>query len=213
MRHNLTSFIEVSPPFQGTHLRYASLSARPFRRVIVHPRRRRGLSLALGVFFLGIPNGTLKALNLKVRRTCSGLLPIHILHSRRWRRTLFKRVLCVQKPPRISVFSAPLRGVDSPRHLNFVMLEQASSLNLVLCGVGAALLAGVLLRRRHSLPRPPGPPSLPIIGGLLSMPSEKEWLTFAEWGRKYSTSTVSFSYRVLTSVQATFARSPSSVRP
>ncbi|KAL1725011.1 cytochrome P450 [Schizophyllum commune] len=51
------------------------------------------------------------------------------------------------------------------------MLEQASSLNLVLCGAGAALLAGVLLRRRHSLPLPPGPPSLPIIG---------------EWGRKYS---------------------------
>ncbi|KAL1700731.1 cytochrome P450 [Schizophyllum commune] len=66
------------------------------------------------------------------------------------------------------------------------MLEQASSLNLVLCGVGAALLAGVVLRRRYSFPLPPGPPSLPIIGGLLSMPSEKEWLTFAEWGRKYS---------------------------
>ncbi|KAL1751069.1 hypothetical protein FB107DRAFT_222736, partial [Schizophyllum commune] len=65
------------------------------------------------------------------------------------------------------------------------MLEQASSLNLVLRGVGAALLAVVLLRRRRSLPLPPGPPSLPIIGGLLSMPSEKEWLTFAKWGRKY----------------------------
>ena len=115
--------------------------------------------------------------------------------------------------PRISVFSAPLKGVDFPRRLDFVMSKQASSLNLVLCGVGAALLAGVLLRRRHSLPLPPGPPSLPTIGGLLSMPSEQEWLTFAEWGRKYSTSTVPFSYRVLTSVQATFARSPSSVRP
>ncbi|KAL1718970.1 cytochrome P450 [Schizophyllum commune] len=65
------------------------------------------------------------------------------------------------------------------------MIEQTSSLNLVLYGVGAALLAGVVLRRRHSLPLPPGPPSLPIIGGLLSMPGEKEWLTFAEWGRKY----------------------------
>ncbi|KAL1713887.1 cytochrome P450 [Schizophyllum commune] len=65
------------------------------------------------------------------------------------------------------------------------MLEIASSLKIVLCGVGAALLAVVLLRRRRSLPLPPGPPSLPIIGGLLSMPSEKEWLTFARWGRKY----------------------------
>ena len=93
------NFVNISMSCSlGTHLRYASLSARPFRRVSVHPRRRRGLSLALGVFFLGIPNGTLKALNLKVRRTCSGLLPIHILHSRRWRGTLFERVLCMQKP-------------------------------------------------------------------------------------------------------------------
>ncbi|KAL1661014.1 cytochrome P450 [Schizophyllum commune] len=65
------------------------------------------------------------------------------------------------------------------------MLEIARSLNIVLCGVGAALLAVVLLRRRRSLPLPPGPPSLPIIGGLLSMPNEREWLTFAEWGRTY----------------------------
>ncbi|KAL1666579.1 cytochrome P450 [Schizophyllum commune] len=65
------------------------------------------------------------------------------------------------------------------------MLEKANSLNLVLCGVGAALLAVVLIRRRHSLPLPPGPLSLPIIGGLLSMPSEREWLTFTEWGRTY----------------------------
>ena len=35
------------------------------------------------------------------------------------------------------------------------------------------------------IPLPPGPKGLPLIGNLLNMPSEKEWVTFAEWGNKY----------------------------
>ncbi|KAK0479597.1 cytochrome P450, partial [Armillaria novae-zelandiae] len=48
-------------------------------------------------------------------------------------------------------------------------------------------LAWYLFRRtrRSITPFPPGPRGLPLIGNLFDMPSEKEWLTFAEWGVKY----------------------------
>jgi len=41
--------------------------------------------------------------------------------------------------------------------------------------------------RRNSgrLPYPPGPKGYPVIGSLLEAPTEKPWLTYAEWGRTY----------------------------
>ncbi|KAK0501164.1 cytochrome P450 [Armillaria luteobubalina] len=44
-----------------------------------------------------------------------------------------------------------------------------------------------LFRRAHrsTSPFPPGPRGLPLIGNLLDMPSQKEWLTFTKWGEKY----------------------------
>ena len=48
-------------------------------------------------------------------------------------------------------------------------------------------------RNPAGLPYPPGPKGYPIIGNLFDMPSEKEWLTFAEWGAKYGELTTAFS--------------------
>ncbi|EGO01616.1 hypothetical protein SERLA73DRAFT_166166 [Serpula lacrymans var. lacrymans S7.3] len=36
-----------------------------------------------------------------------------------------------------------------------------------------------------SLPLPPGPNRMPLLGNLLDMPSDKPWLTFADWGKKF----------------------------
>jgi hypothetical protein len=56
---------------------------------------------------------------------------------------------------------------------------------LVLHGIGL-FAAHLLLHRMRpcaSLPLPPGPPSYPIIGQILSMPSRLEQQAFAEMGR------------------------------
>ncbi|KAF8067055.1 OrdA protein [Lyophyllum atratum] len=50
--------------------------------------------------------------------------------------------------------------------------------------LGLFVLRGYL-RRRGKYPLPPGPTGLPILGNVADMPSEKEWVTFAEWGRKW----------------------------
>ncbi|KAJ7765339.1 cytochrome P450 [Mycena metata] len=39
--------------------------------------------------------------------------------------------------------------------------------------------------RTNSRRLPPGPPKLPFIGNVLSMPSSHEWITFSQWGKKY----------------------------
>ncbi|KAG8984766.1 hypothetical protein FRB95_007778 [Tulasnella sp. JGI-2019a] len=41
------------------------------------------------------------------------------------------------------------------------------------------------VRSRSSIPYPPGPPGDFILGNLRQMSSSYQWLTFADWGRKY----------------------------
>ncbi|KAK0434405.1 cytochrome P450 [Desarmillaria tabescens] len=62
--------------------------------------------------------------------------------------------------------------------------------SLILLDIAIALADLVFLwylfrRNNRDAPFPPGPRGLPLIGNLLDMPSEKEWLTFAKWGEKY----------------------------
>jgi len=56
------------------------------------------------------------------------------------------------------------------------------ALALYFCLTG---LAVVRKTRRKQLPYPPGPKGYPVIGSLLDVPTEKSWLTYAEWGRTY----------------------------
>ncbi|PBK93428.1 cytochrome P450 [Armillaria gallica] len=62
--------------------------------------------------------------------------------------------------------------------------------SLVILDIAIALAGLVFVWRLCRInsrdpPFPPGPRGIPFLGNLLDMPSEKEWLTFAEWGEKY----------------------------
>ena len=51
----------------------------------------------------------------------------------------------------------------------------------------ALVIIALRRRRRHSLPLPPGPKGLPLIGSLFTRPRTQLPLaeTYAEWGRKF----------------------------
>ncbi|KDR73253.1 hypothetical protein GALMADRAFT_251844 [Galerina marginata CBS 339.88] len=58
--------------------------------------------------------------------------------------------------------------------------------NLLVVGGGLSLVWYLFQARTpdsHYLP--PGPKGLPIVGNVADMPAQEEWVTFAEWGRKW----------------------------
>ena len=58
----------------------------------------------------------------------------------------------------------------------------------ILLDVAVAVFGIILVKKiftKRSGPLPPGPPKLPILQNLLDMPNSQEWLTFAEWGKKW----------------------------
>jgi hypothetical protein len=57
-------------------------------------------------------------------------------------------------------------------------------LDICLGAVGIYLV-WLILSKKPPAALPPGPKKWPLLGNILDMPSAKEWLTFAEWGRKY----------------------------
>ncbi|SJL03018.1 related to cytochrome P450 CYP2 subfamily [Armillaria ostoyae] len=90
------------------------------------------------------------------------------------------------------------------------MFNSIRTLDISIAFLGL-ILAWCLLRRtrRSTTPFPPGPRGLPLIGNLLDMPSQKEWLTFAKWGEKYgditSVSILGQRIVVINSVQTAIA--------
>ncbi|KAG6855686.1 hypothetical protein H0H87_012075 [Tephrocybe sp. NHM501043] len=60
-----------------------------------------------------------------------------------------------------------------------------SSLNFVVAAAGGLILLQWVLKPKQTTPLPPGPAGLPIIGNVTDMPASKEWVVFAEWGRKW----------------------------
>jgi hypothetical protein len=55
-------------------------------------------------------------------------------------------------------------------------------------GVVASFFVLYMFKRqvfRRTLPLPPGPKPLPLIGNLLDIPTSMEWLTYHAWNRRY----------------------------
>lgn len=55
----------------------------------------------------------------------------------------------------------------------------------ILFAVLSVFILKFLFRTRSGISLPPGPRALPLVGNVLDMPSDKEWLTFAQWGDTY----------------------------
>jgi hypothetical protein len=61
-----------------------------------------------------------------------------------------------------------------------------SSLSLTFVGTFAGYVYWrYTMRKRSSLPYPPGPSGFPLIGNLLDMPTEYEWLAFKKYAEQY----------------------------
>ncbi|KAI0249028.1 cytochrome P450 [Lactifluus subvellereus] len=71
--------------------------------------------------------------------------------------------------------------------LDFLSRGRASTLIISCC---IAIFLYMFRRRRHSLPFPPGPRGLPIVGNVLDMPSRNPWLTYWQWGKQYNSDIV-----------------------
>ncbi|KAF5371352.1 hypothetical protein D9615_009700 [Tricholomella constricta] len=57
--------------------------------------------------------------------------------------------------------------------------------NYAVAAAGGLLLLQWCLKPKQLAPLPPGPAGLPIVGNVADMPATREWITFAEWGRKW----------------------------
>ncbi|KAJ7454672.1 cytochrome P450 [Mycena latifolia] len=63
----------------------------------------------------------------------------------------------------------------------------SSSLPLIYAALGASAISILYLKikARAAAPLPPGPPKLPLVGNLFSMPTNTEWETYWNWSKEY----------------------------
>jgi hypothetical protein len=65
-----------------------------------------------------------------------------------------------------------------------IVMQDLTILTLIASALSSyAIFAAATRRKGKHLP--PGPPGWPIIGNLLDMPSERSWIKFNEWAKRY----------------------------
>ncbi|KAJ3928523.1 MAG: cytochrome P450 [Lentinula lateritia] len=64
---------------------------------------------------------------------------------------------------------------------------EAHLIHKIVFGAGFFLLLVIIVvrNRAHRLPLPPGPKGYPLIGNALSLPSERPWLTYCQWSKRF----------------------------
>ncbi|KAK0465859.1 cytochrome P450 [Desarmillaria tabescens] len=78
------------------------------------------------------------------------------------------------------------KDATSPKyHVFFDMSSSLTALAIAISLFGLVVAYRLFYPTRRSTPFPPGPKGFPLIGNILDMPSDKEWLTFARWGEKH----------------------------
>jgi hypothetical protein len=68
------------------------------------------------------------------------------------------------------------------------------------CGLALSVFLYTLFafrdhRRRRGFPYPPGPPSWPVVGNLLNVPTLSPWLAYVNMSKKYGETDISSSFR------------------
>jgi hypothetical protein len=107
---------------------------------------------------------------------------------------------CLQTGPILHIwllctFSTTQEGTISPmpsdhRRISPVMLSQELIMasTTILFGstlVTLTVIVFVYMKKRSSLPLPPGPPALPIIGNAHQAPRSYPWLQYHDWAKTY----------------------------
>lgn len=61
----------------------------------------------------------------------------------------------------------------------------ANALDVTVVVIAILLFFWLRGKGTSTIPLPPGPMKLPVLGNLLDIPTERQWLKFAMWGKLY----------------------------